>query len=177
MIAWGAKVSPDFRNKVISICHDLGIPPDWLMACMHFESGGTFSPKTRNKVSGATGPIQIMPKTAKELGTTCDLLAAMSDIDYLAYVWKYFAPWAGKLHTLEDTYMRILWPRAIGHDDDYVLFDKAIMPTTYGQNKGLDDDRDGVVEPTDGDGKISKWEASARVRQSLAQGLRAENIG
>lgn len=169
MIAWGAKVSPDFRNKVISICHDIGIPPDWLMACMHFESGGTFSPSIRNMAgSGAVGLIQFMPSTAKALGTSTDLLAAMSDLDQLAYVWKYFEPWAGRLHALEDVYMTILWPKAVGKPADYVLFNQESRPTTYRQNAGLDFDKDG---------NVTKWEASARVRQALAQGLRAENIG
>lgn len=176
MIAWGARVSPDFRNKVISICADLGIPPDWLMACMYFESG--LNPQAVNKAgSGATGLIQFMPSTARSLGTSTELLAAMSGIDQLAYVWKYFRHWAGLLHTLEDVYMTILWPSAIGKPDDYPLFDRDKMPKTYGQNAGLDDDRNGVDEPTDHDGKISKWEASACVRAALAKGLLPQNIG
>jgi len=167
MIAWGAKVSPDFRNKAISICADLGIPPDWLMACMYFESG--LSASIKNKAgSGAVGLIQFMPSTAKALGTSTALLAAMSGMDQLAYVWKYFEPYVGRLDSLEDCYMTILWPRAVGKPSDYVLFNRDEKPTTYRQNGSLDSDKDG---------NVTKWEASNHVRRALRIGLKPENIG
>ncbi len=42
-IAWGKKVSLEFKEKVIEICINLKINPDFLMSCMTFETGETFS--------------------------------------------------------------------------------------------------------------------------------------
>ncbi|AXB30838.1 hypothetical protein DSB67_04295 [Vibrio campbellii] len=83
-IAWGAKVSPEFKHKVLLVCKELGINPDFLMACMAFETGETFSPKIKNAAgSGATGLIQFMPATAKGLGTTTEKLAQMTAVKQL----------------------------------------------------------------------------------------------
>src|SRR4051812_6246216 len=43
-LAWGAKVSPEFRAKVREISARLGCAPDDLMSCMAWESGRSFSP-------------------------------------------------------------------------------------------------------------------------------------
>src|SRR4051812_17799098 len=89
-----------FLKKLSDISADLQIQPDWLMALMNSETGGTFNPQIVNKqgsgVKGydehgkvvrpagtpdskndferakyrATGLIQFMPATAKHLGTT-----------------------------------------------------------------------------------------------------------
>ena len=90
-IAWGAKVSPAFKNKVIEICKRLDINPDYLMACMAFETGETFSPKEPNKKgSGAIGLIQFMPETAPIFETTVEKLAAMTAVQQLDYVENFF---------------------------------------------------------------------------------------
>lgn len=48
-IAWSAKVSPEFVNKVVAISERLGIKdPSDLMSCMAWESGETFSPSVLN---------------------------------------------------------------------------------------------------------------------------------
>ena len=39
----GKKVSLEFKEKVIEICINLKINPDFLMSCMTFETGETFS--------------------------------------------------------------------------------------------------------------------------------------
>lgn len=53
-------------------------------------TGERFRANTVNRASGATGLIQFMPSTAKQLGTTTDKLAAMTEVDQLDYVAKYF---------------------------------------------------------------------------------------
>lgn len=66
MLCWGKKVSAPFRVRIVEIGHNLGVDPDFLMACMAFESGGTFSPSIKNAAgSGAIGLIQFMPSTAQ----------------------------------------------------------------------------------------------------------------
>lgn len=169
-MAWGAKVSIAFRDRVRWICAQLQYPePGDLMTCMAWESGRSFSASQRNLAgSGATGLIQFMPATARELGTTTNALAAMTAEDQLNYVFRYFEPWKGKLHDLDDLYMVILWPRAVGKPDDYVLFDRNISPTAYRQNAGLDLNRDG---------KVTKAECASKLYAMRDEGLRPGNVG
>lgn len=163
-LAWGAKVSPEFRSRVIAIAAGLGCDPSWLMAIMAFETGRTFSPASRNATSGATGLIQFLPSTARGLGITTDALAAMAPVEQLAYVEQYFAPYAGRLATLSDAYMAVLWPKGVGQPEHHPLFERGTA--AYAQNEGLDADHDGV---------ITKVEAASYVTRMLAEGLRPEN--
>ena len=74
-LAWGAKVSATFRNKVRTIASGLGTTPNFLMAAMAFETGRSFNPAQLNEAgSGAVGLIQFMPNTATALGTSSRLL-------------------------------------------------------------------------------------------------------
>jgi hypothetical protein len=168
-IAWGAKVSETFKARVLWIADALDCSPDDLMACMHWESGGTFRADIKNAAgSGATGLIQFMPSTARGLGTTVALLAKMSAEDQLRYVYEYFKPFAGRLNNLGDLYMAILWPKGVGKPDHFVLFDKAKTPTTFRQNAGLDVNKDGLV---------TRAECLVKVNERLARGLLKENMG
>ncbi len=163
-LAWGSKVDAGFRTRIVQICGELGIEPDWLMTCIAFETAQTFRPDVRNMAgSGATGLIQFMPSTARSLGTTTEALASMSAIRQLDYVRAYFQPYQGRMKSLADVYMAILWPRAVGEPLDYVLWDRAERPTTYRQNSGLDTNEDGVV---------TKSEAAARLEDLLLTGRR-----
>jgi hypothetical protein len=167
-LAWGAKVSPAFRDKVRAISGRLGCDPSDLMACMAWESGRSFSPSVKNMAgSGATGLIQFMPKTAIGLGTTTANLATLSAEQQLDYVEKYFQPFKGKLNSLADLYMAILWPLAVGKPLEYVLWDERSKPTTYRQNSGLDTNRDGM---------ITKAECSAKLYAMKAEGQKTENL-
>jgi hypothetical protein len=164
-LCWGAKVSDVFRKRVRWIASTLQLDADDLMACMAWESGRSFSPSKRNLAgSGATGLIQFMPSTAKSLGTTTDALAAMSAEDQLNFVYKYFRPWKGRLTTLSDLYMAILWPKAVGKPDDYALFTGGVA---YRQNAGLDANKDG---------QVTKAECSAKLYAMRAEGFRPENV-
>lgn len=160
-IAWGAKVSQTFRDRVWWICDTLAFNPDDLMTCMAWESGRTFSADVKNMAgSGATGLIQFMPSTAKSLGTTTAHLASMTPEDQLNYVYKYLRPWGGRVKTLSDMYMTILWPAAVGKPDDYVLFKDGVA---YRQNAGLDVNKDA---------KVTKAEAAAKLYALKAEGIR-----
>lgn len=168
-IAWGARVSPDFKARVLWIADSLGCNPSDLMACMAWEDAETFKSDTRNAAgSGAVGLIQFMPKTAIGLGTTTAKLAAMTPEDQLRYVYEYFKPYAGRLHNLGDVYMAILWPKGVGQPDSYVLFDRAKTPTTFRQNAGLDGDHNGAV---------TRAECLVKINQKLAKGMQPGYIG
>jgi hypothetical protein len=166
-IAWGAKVSSDFRARVIAIAGELGTNPDFLMSAMAFESGETFSPSIRNAAgSGATGLIQFLPSTAMSLGTSVEALAAMTAEEQLVYVEKYLNPYKGRIGNLEDLYMSILRPAAIGKPDSFVLFRRGTI--AYEENAGLDANKDGVV---------TKEEASAPVLAQLVKGRKTGYLG
>lgn len=164
VLAWGAKVSPEFREKVRSIAAYLGTSPSWLMACMAFETGRTFSPSKRNPRSSATGLIQFMRSTAISLGTTVEALAEMTAEEQLDKVRDYFRPFAGRLGSLGDCYMAILWPPAVGKPDDFVVFKNG--SDAYLANAALD---------VDHDGEVTKRECVAFVDKLLAEGLEAGN--
>jgi hypothetical protein len=151
---------PEFKDKVAHIAERLGTNPNFLMAVMSFESGGTFSPSVPNQAgSGAVGLIQFMPATAKALGTTTGALAQMSPEAQLDFVEKYYRPFRGRLSTIEDAYMAVLFPKAVGKGKDFVLFRKRSV--AFNQNRGLD---------IDGDGRITVFDATFKVRRLLTAG-------
>jgi len=174
-LAWGAKVSSTFRDRIVWLCEDLDIgpapgqpEPSWLMTCIAWESGRSFRADKKNLAgSGATGLIQFMPKTAAGLGTSTAALARMTAEDQINFVWKYFKPWKGRLRSLADVYMAILWPAGVGKPEGFVLWDKDSRPTTYRQNAGLDVNRDG---------EITKAEAAAKVAALLPEGMQLGNV-
>lgn len=173
MLAWGKKFTVEEKAKLVEIASQLEMPPadgpDNIAACIAWESGETFSPAVKNKAgSGATGVIQFMPDEAIALGTTVQQLERMTLLQQLFYVYKHFLPYKGRLQTLSDTYMAILWPRAIGKPDDYVLWDQVTRPTTYRQNSGLD---------INSDKAITKGEAAAKVYQKLLRGRLPQFLG
>lgn len=144
--------SMEVTSALNRVANQLGMDPAWLMAIVDFETGGTFSTSVKNPVSGATGLIQFMPSTAARLGTTTDQLARMSPDEQAQYVYRYFQPYAGRIASLEDAYMAVLWPAAIGKPDDYVLFSRPSV--AYQQNSGLD---------RSGSGRVTKRDAAAPV--------------
>lgn len=162
-LAWGARVSPEFRTEVISIAKGFNWTPDhasWLMSCMAFETGEEFTATVKNAAgSGAVGLIQFMPATATDLGTSIEALTAMTPERQLAWVEKYFEPYAPRINSLSDCYMAILLPKYVGKPDDSVLFSDGVA---YRQNSGLDMDKDG---------RITKAEATTLVQRKYIRGL------
>lgn len=168
-IAWSIKVSDEFLYRVLKICDHFGWPrryADWLMACMAFETDGTFDPSIKNYGgSGATGLIQFMPKTANGLGTTVERLAMMEAEHQLGYVELYFRPYAKRIKTMSDMYMAILMPKYVGKPQDTVIFQKG--DRYYRQNSGLDANADNVV---------TKAETCAKVMAKLREGRKDTNV-
>ncbi len=140
-----------FIAKVIDISAKLGIKPEWLMANMNSETGGTFDPSIVNKTTGATGLIQFIPKTATELGTTTAELAHMSNVDQLDWVYKYYYPFRNHINSYDDLYLIDFYPNADGKfagtldkPDDWQFPDSV-----YQQNKGIDTDGKGYITIAD----------------------------
>jgi len=146
-----------FISQVKSVAGATNCSPEDLLACMAFETGRTFNPSLRNGI-GATGLIQFRPSTARSLGTTTDYLAGLTRTQQMEWVQKYIkAVTAGKSSKLsiDDLYMSILWPAAVGKPDNYVLFSAGSKE--YAQN------------PLDKDGKgyVTKADAAARAKSQL----------
>lgn len=143
-----------FVAKVRAISAALSIKPDWLMAVMHRESG--LDHRIQNQKSKATGLIQFMPSTAKALGTTVDALRAMSNVEQLDYVYKYFAPQKGRIRSYSDLYLVTFYPYALRQSDDFVLGSEvspARAKKVRDQNQGIDLNKDGVITK----GEFRQW--------------------
>jgi hypothetical protein len=137
------KVSVQFAEKVKAIAQRLGMVPDFIMAVMDLETGGTFSPSIKNPLSTATGLIQFMAATANALGTTTANLAKMSAVDQLDYVERYFQgviKQHGPLQTLENTYLAVFYPVAIKW-----ALSKTFPVSVYNVNKGFDINKDATI--------------------------------
>ena len=140
------KLTPDDLTALVAAAQWIGINPDWLASVMSFESG--FSPSIHNAAgSGAVGLIQFMPSTAQGLGTTTAALEQMTFVQQLEYVKKYFAPYQGKLNSLEDTYLAVFYPAFIGKANDAVL--GSTGSAIYDQNAGFDSAHKGYVTKED----------------------------
>ena len=169
-------LSPSFQQKVEEIEQRLGMAPGSLLAVMRFETGGTFDPAERNRAgSGATGLIQFMPSTAKGLGTSTDALAKMSPEDQLDYVERYLTPYKGKMGTLKDAYMAVLYPKAIGKPEWYPLFMSGTK--AYTQNAGLDRDKKGMVTVGDAVARVQQGSGEAPPATMMVQAPPARDWG
>lgn len=172
-LIFGAKVEESFKQGVLWIEDQLGLDADKLMACMAFETGGTFSPSVKNAAgSSGLGLIQFMqathtsmlklyPTLAKVAATHGDL-ARLTATQQLTFVYYYFKSFGTKLSawSLEDIYMAILFPKAIGKPLSWAM-PWAAGSLAYKQNSGLDANKDKV---------ITKSEAAAGVQRQFKLG-------
>jgi len=150
------KLSPECDKRIDAISQRLNCNPDDLKAVIYSESGG--DPKTVNKTSGATGLIQFMPSTARDLGTSTGAIAQMSAETQLGYVEKYlqraksqarFAP-DHKL-TSGELYALVFMPAKAKQEVMCSAGSKA-----YRQNSGLD-------RSNNRDGQITKGDLTAKM--------------
>ncbi|MEG1499337.1 MAG: lytic transglycosylase domain-containing protein [Bacteroidales bacterium] len=131
----------EFLEKVKKIASNLCINPDWLMAVMKKESG--MRATATNFITGATGLIQFMPRTAVGLGTTCAELKAMSNVYQLNFVEKYYKPYAGRINSFVDLYLVTFFPAALGKQDDWIMQTPYLPASLVAQqNSGVDLNKD-----------------------------------
>ena len=139
----------DFVNKVNLIAENLNTNPNYLMALMYSES--RLNPAAQNLKfplynGPATGLIQFTPDTAQILGTSIDQLKAMSNVEQLDFVYKYFLPFKGKLTDYFNTYMACFFPAAIGKPDYWIFETAKIKRTAVAkQNPAIDLNQDGKI--------------------------------
>lgn len=146
-----------FSKKVEEVSQKLDIPPEWLMAVMHSESRFDASVKNQ-KGSGATGLIQFMPETAKELEITTEKLRNMNHAEQLDFVYEYLDAkrrrYNKSFKSLTDLYLAILYPKAMEGDFCYSLYAKP--SEAYRMNSGLDENNDGTVTVQDIDRRMKR---------------------
>lgn len=155
-LCWSKRVSQAFIDKVVAGCRARGWydrAPHDMMACMYFESGGTFDPaKQNNGGSQYFGLIQFGDMAATDLKIPLADIIKMSQLDQLDLAFKYFDMWikrGKKIEKLEDIYLTIFYPSAVGKKADEVLFRKdspiKIEAKSYLQNNGFDFNKDGAI--------------------------------
>ena len=138
----------DFFEKVVTISKELECDPNDLMAVINLETAGSFRASVQNKKSRATGLIQFMPETAKDMNTSIDALKNMSEVEQLDYVKKYLQD-RKKAKGIEGQidattlYCFVFWPAAANKNDSYeIANNKDKNVKTYNWNKGLDYNKD-----------------------------------
>lgn len=113
---------PDFLDKLKIGSQKRGINPDHLLNVMAVETSGTFNPAAKNPTSSASGLIQFMASTAKELGTTTAALRSMSATKQLDYVFKYFDHYfKGKDLSTQGALYSAVGTGKVGRDDEAVV--------------------------------------------------------
>lgn len=139
------------------------------IACMGFESAGTFDPAKKNMAgSEAYGLIQFMSPAAKDLGVPLEVIRSMSQMEQLQLVFRYFDMRMrayGKFAKLDDFYLSIFYPRAIGRGQNETVI-SGVDTKAYRQNRGLD---------KNGDGVITVGEISVSIYNSYFEGMLLSN--
>ena len=95
------------------------------MATMYDESFDIknqirFSPSIANK-QGAVGLIQFMPGTYKGFPKTKEEMMAMTNIEQLDYVKKFFEPYKGKMKSYADLHLVAFFPIALNKPSTFIF--------------------------------------------------------
>lgn len=170
-------IEPGFARALVETARALSLDPSIIAGVMSNESG--VRPDAVNPNGGATGLIQFMPATAAALGVTTGMLRAMSGVQQMEYVRRYFAPHVQKIRpdVPGDYYMAVFMPAYVGKPESTVLGKKdssEILPGTklslgkiYEQNKGLDVDKNGVLTVGDVTRKIENTMRAAQSKPAI----------
>jgi hypothetical protein len=126
-----------YARELVETAGRLKFDPAWLANIIHLESGG--NPQARNPTSAATGLIQFMTFTAKDLGTSIDALYQMDGKQQMPYVERYFQNIMkryGQLDSQEKVIAAVFFPA-------YINQPLAVMSAqVQAQNPGITTIRD-----------------------------------
>lgn len=171
--AWSKLVSVEFVEKIREWVKRVELPTDavdWAMACMYFESGGTFLPNKQNEGgSNAWGLLQFMSGAAKDLKIPLEEIKSMTQLEQLERCvfpyWEINMKRYGKFERLDDMYFAVLRPKSIGSKPDNILFRQGEL--AYKQNIGLD--------PVPRKGYILAGQVSATIYSRYYPGMAPKN--
>jgi hypothetical protein len=143
---------PNFWIELQAIARRLKTEPAWLLNVMASES--LFDRTARNGLPGqtATGLLQFIESTARNMGTTTEAIRRMSPVEQLRLVERYLTPFRGRLNNLADVYLAVFRGFIVkGGDATFIapLDSSNRERRIYSLNRWLD---------FDGDGKITKGE-------------------
>ncbi len=141
-------LSVGFFLKHDAVCKDLGAAPLDSLLVQNAESGVRAA--AQNPVTNASGLIQFMPSILKGLGWTKspEDFRALTAVDQLPYVFRYFNAHRGKLTTAQRIYVAVFLPALIDDatSDDYVLSARGgKLGWAYAANAVFDSNRDYVI--------------------------------
>ncbi len=161
---YGKQKAELFALKVIEVSNELGFDPNDLMACIALETGKSFSPSQTTTASSATGLIQFMKNTAHDLGTTTAKLAAMTHVQQMEYVKKYFIMVSKFVKTptnkwkLVDIYLSIFAPAYIPRSMNSIVY----TGIQAAKNPYHDKNSDGI---------IYKFEIASNIQKYYEKGI------
>ena len=139
-------LSVDKQKSISRVANNIGVAPNDLASIISFETAGTFSTKSKNPGSSATGLIQFMGKGATKrggyndgsyYGMSRDQFGALSFDEQMKYVEKYYKDRGfdgTKKRSLADAYTAVSGYR-------YKAGSKA-----YELNRAWDTDGNGVID-------------------------------
>lgn len=164
------KLSAKSQELIEGMSKRLGIDPSDLKAVIYSESGG--NPKAVNPNGRATGLIQFMPKTAKNLGTSVEEIYNMSAEEQLApggVVERYLAnakKSAGFSNNEKlsggQVYALVFMPAKAKQG----ILTQRKDGAAYSLNKGLDTDGDGQVDVNDLNDRIENIKSRLKIKPS-----------
>lgn len=111
-----------FARRLVAVARSVGAHPFDLANLISFESAGTFHSAVKNPSTGATGLIQFLGSTAKQLlgapskEAALQQMASMSNVDQLDYVERFLRTWSRKFGPLDrppKLFMAVFMPAAI----------------------------------------------------------------
>lgn len=184
-LIWAWKVENSFIAALHAGSARLGLDPNWIMAIMAVETVSSFKPCVRNPFTQATGLVQFMPDTARELGTSIDGLCGMSQTGQWRYVEEYLRRKIrahGRPRDLGSTYMLVFTPIMTQRPDSETVTYKVVngrelkmvsdgkpcrvngkmRKQAYCQNQ--------VYDYAPKDGKVTKFEAAEAARRKFREG-------
>lgn len=155
-----------FELKVIDICSQLGIQPNWLMTVMNSESGLDHKFVSND----GYGLIQFAPETLVYLVYHLDdkrtkqkslqneaiqYVTTGTNVQQLDFVLQYLLPYKGSFNKFEDLYLIVFYPNADG-----IFAGTLKKPLTWLFPKSVTENNLDVWEESDGNISISsfrKW--------------------
>jgi hypothetical protein len=143
---------PNFWIELQAIARRLKTETAWLLNVMASES--LFDHTASNGLPGqsATGLLQFIESTAKNMGTTTEAIRRMNAVEQLRLVERYLTPFRGRLSSMANVYLAVFRGFIINGGGSTVVapLDKSSREKRiYTLNRWLD---------FDGDGKITKGE-------------------
>lgn len=142
---------PEFAKEVYRLSKKYNINPSHLLGLIASESG--FDPKANNGTH--VGLIQFSKDSAKLVGSSQAEILEMNRAQQMKLVEKYFDYWGlPKGAGPGQLYMSVFLPSYTNKASDYVVAKKG--EAWYDDNVGLDVNQDGVITPSDLDGRVLK---------------------